>query len=141
MLTWLGWRDSNGDGIRDKDGQPLGFRILVPTSSALRLRYARLLQEQFRLVGADVQLDEVEFSVFNERVQSGRFDAALISRNPDPTPSSSVTQVWTHAGIRGSNYARWVNPAFDPIVAQPGAATQRDEARHPRPQTLQLRND
>src|SRR5439155_1710500 len=23
MLTWLGWRDSNGHGIRDRDGQPL----------------------------------------------------------------------------------------------------------------------
>src|SRR5436190_1719634 len=30
MLTWLGWRDSNGDGIRDRDGQPLAFRILAP---------------------------------------------------------------------------------------------------------------
>jgi len=141
MLTWLGWRDSNGDGIRDKDGQPLGFRILVPTSSALRLRYARLLQEQFRLVGADVQLDEVEFSVFNERVQSGRFDAALISRNPDPTPSSSVTQVWTHAGIGGSNYVRWVNPAFDRLVEQAGAATKRDEAKRLWRRAFEVMND
>src|SRR2546421_4665080 len=41
LLTRLGWRDSNGDGIRDRDGQPLAFRILVPTTSQLRRQYAR----------------------------------------------------------------------------------------------------
>src|SRR5213592_3309226 len=43
-LTRLGWRDSNADGIRDRDGQALAFRILVPTTSQLRRQYARLLQ-------------------------------------------------------------------------------------------------
>jgi len=101
----------------------------VPTTSALRRQYARLLQQQFRAVGADVQLDEVEFSVFNERLQAGRFDAALITRNADPTPSSSIAQVWTQAGVGGSNYGRYVNPAFDRIVEQATAATRRDVAK------------
>src|SRR6266480_3784020 len=69
LLTRLGWRDSNGDGIRERDSQPLAFHILVPTTSQLRRQYARLLQEQFRRIGADVQLDEVEFSVFDQRTQ------------------------------------------------------------------------
>src|SRR5256884_6723428 len=90
LLTRLGWRDSNGDGIRDRDGQPLAFRILVPTTSQLRRQYARLLQEQFRRIGADAQLDEVEFSVFDQRTQAGQFDAALIAPGTDPHPSSSL---------------------------------------------------
>src|SRR2546428_1592140 len=97
MLTWLGWRDSNGDGIRDRDGQPLAVRIPVPTPSALRRQYARLLQEQFRRIGADAQLDEVEFSVFDQRTQAGQFDAAVIARGTDPTPASSIGQVRTSA--------------------------------------------
>src|SRR5438105_9150617 len=77
LLTRLGWRDSNGDGIRDRDGQPLAFRILVPTTSQLRRQYARLLQEQFRRIGADVQLDEVEFSVVDQPAQAGPVGRAL----------------------------------------------------------------
>src|SRR5438552_974774 len=106
LLTRLGWRDSNGDGIRDRDGQPLAFRILVPTTSQLRRQYARLLQEQFRRIGADVQLDEVEFSVFDQRTQAGRFDAAVIARGTDPTPSSSIAQVWTS----GADEQRQLDP-------------------------------
>jgi len=30
LLTRSGWIDSDGDGIRDKDGHPLSFRLLVP---------------------------------------------------------------------------------------------------------------
>src|SRR5881296_213422 len=127
MLTWLGWRDSNGDGIRDRDGQPLAFRILVPTTSALRRQYAVLLQEQFRRIGADVQLDEVEFSVFDQRTQAGRFDAAVIARQADPTPTSSLPQVWTTAGR--SNAGRYASPVFDRLVDQASAAPRRDAAK------------
>src|SRR5213078_3393046 len=127
MLTWLGWRDSNGDGIRDRDGQPLAFRILVPTTSALRRQYAVLLQEQFRRIGVDVQLDEVEFGVFDERTRSGRFDAAMIARQTDPTPSSSIAQVWTAAGR--SNAGRYANPQFDRLVDEARAAPHREDAK------------
>ncbi|HYT69940.1 MAG TPA: ABC transporter substrate-binding protein [Gemmatimonadales bacterium] len=127
LLTRLGWRDSDGDGILERDGQPLAFRILVPTTSGLRRQYARLLQQQFRAAGADVQLDEVEFGVFDERTQAGRFDAALITRTVDPTPSSSIAQVWSSAGR--SNAGHYANPVFDRLVDEARAATGRDEAK------------
>src|SRR5207248_1363282 len=52
LLARRGWRDSDGDGIRDRGGVKLAFHILVPTTSAVRRQYARLLQEQFRTIGA-----------------------------------------------------------------------------------------
>src|SRR6185295_16103524 len=36
LLTRTGWSDSDGDGIRDKAGRPLAFRLLLPTTSAIR---------------------------------------------------------------------------------------------------------
>src|SRR5438874_11527112 len=46
QLTRLGWQapgggGGGGDGIREKDGRQLAFRILVPTTSAIRRQYAR----------------------------------------------------------------------------------------------------
>jgi peptide/nickel transport system substrate-binding protein len=116
LLRDLGWIDTNGDGIRDREGRPLSFRVLVPTSSAIRRQYARLLQEQFRLVGVDLQLDEVDFSLFLTRARTGQFDALLNSWTTDPTPSAGIPQTWTGAGVGGSNYGRYVNPAFDRLV-------------------------
>src|SRR6266436_3773049 len=130
LLTRTGWIDTDGDGIRDKDGKPLAFRLLLPTTSAIRRQYARLLQEQFRIAGVDVQLDEVDFGLYNERARAGRFDALLNTWNTDPTPSSGFPQTWTPAGFGRSNYTRYDNPEVDRLVDQAVAsAANRDQAR------------
>ena len=130
LLRQLGWIDTSGDGIRDREGRPLSFHVLVPTTSAIRRQYARLLQEQYRLLGVDVQLDEVDFSLFLARARAGQFDALLNSWNTDPTPSAGIPQTWTGAGVGRSNYGRYVNPAFDRLVDRTVAsATTRASAR------------
>src|SRR6266513_2485856 len=129
-LTRLGWVDSDGDGIRDRDGHPLAFRLLVPTTSAVRRQYARLLQEQYRTMGIDVQLDEVDFSVFSERAHAGRFDALIAVWNTDPTPSSGIPQTWTRAGFGRSNYGRYDNPVFERLADRAvRSVLSRDDAR------------
>jgi peptide/nickel transport system substrate-binding protein len=130
LLARLGWTDADGDGIRERAGRPLAFRILLPTTSAIRRQYGRLLQEQFRAIGADVQLDEVDFGVFNRRAQRGDFDALLNTWNTDPTPSSGIPETWTRAGFGRLNYGRYANPEVDRLVEQAAVlATDRVQAR------------
>ncbi len=129
ILNGQGWRDHDGDGIRDKDGQPLAFHILVPTTSVLRRQYARLLQEQFHAIGVRVDIDELEPSVVNQRVATGKFDTALLSRGNDPSPSSGIAQSWTRAGFGGSNFGRYYNADFEQLVDRAVTATSRDQAR------------
>jgi peptide/nickel transport system substrate-binding protein len=127
ILNGQGWRDHDGDGIRDKDGQPLAFHVLVPTTSVLRRQYARLLQEQFRAIGVRVDIDELEGAVVNQRVATGKFDTAILSRGNDPSPSSGIAQSWTQAG--GSNFGRYYNVDFEQLVDRAVTATSRDQAR------------
>ncbi|HEX9294108.1 MAG TPA: ABC transporter substrate-binding protein [Gemmatimonadales bacterium] len=129
ILNGQGWRDHDGDGIRDKDGQPLAFHILVPTSSVLRRQYARLLQEQFHAIGVRVDIDELEGAVVTQRVGTGKFDTAILSRQNDPSPSSGIAQSWTRAGFGGSNFGRYYNADFEELVDRAVTATSRDQAR------------
>jgi peptide/nickel transport system substrate-binding protein len=129
ILNQRGWRDHDGDGIRDKNGQPLAFHILVPTTSQLRKQYARLLQEEFRAIGVHVEIDELEGSVVSQRTATGNFDTALLSRSNDPSPGSGITQGWTRAGFGGSNFGRYYNPEFERLVDRAISATTRDQAR------------
>ncbi|HLQ60145.1 MAG TPA: ABC transporter substrate-binding protein [Gemmatimonadales bacterium] len=129
VLTFHGWRDHDGDGIRDKNGQPLAFHILVPTSSVLRRQYARLLQQQFGAIGVHVEIDELEPTVVNQRAATGKFDTVILSRQNDPSPSSGITQSWTRAESGGSNYCRYYSPEFEGLVDRAVTASTRDQAR------------
>jgi peptide/nickel transport system substrate-binding protein len=126
ILSSRGWRDADGDGIRDRAGRPLSFHVLLPSSSGLRRQYARLLQEQFRMVGARMDIDEVDPGVMLQRAGAGRFDAILLTWSTDPAPGSGISQTWTRAGFRESNFLRYDNPAFDRLVerAASGAVTR-----------------
>jgi peptide/nickel transport system substrate-binding protein len=74
LLDSAGWREKTPGGIREKNGRPLQFSILVPTSSLSRTQYAVLLQQQLRKVGMQVDIDRVDFPVFLERQDKGKFD-------------------------------------------------------------------
>lgn len=129
ILSLHGWRDHDGDGVRDKNGQPLTFHILVPTTSVLRRQYARLLQEQFRLIGVRTEIDEVEIAVVTQRLQAGNYDTAILSRGNDPSPGSGITQSWTRGGFGGSNFGRYYNPEFERLVDRAIGAPTQDQAR------------
>ena len=61
LLSLAGWIDSDGDGIRDKDGQPLSFQIAVRTGN--RPEYVPVgeaVQGMLREVGIDVKLLAVD---------------------------------------------------------------------------------
>ena len=53
LLDEAGWRDSNGDGIRERDGRPLAFTLITQAGFAVRESVAQVLQRQFRDIGVE----------------------------------------------------------------------------------------
>ena len=118
VLDSLGWGDGDGDGFRERGGLPLAFTVIVPTSSASRRRAAVLLQEQFKAVGARMDIEQLEINAFQERQRTRRFDATMNAWQTDPTPSG-LRQTWGTLGARargGSNYGAYESPTFDAAV-------------------------
>jgi peptide/nickel transport system substrate-binding protein len=113
LLASRGWLDRNGDGILDKNGQPLAFRILVPSVVASRIKMATLLQEAWRLVGIQASLDVVSPDVFLQKRRAGDYDLELQGVAQDPSPSG-LTLTWTCAGPL--NVAHYCNPAVDSLL-------------------------
>ncbi|MEM8692405.1 MAG: peptide ABC transporter substrate-binding protein [Pseudomonadota bacterium] len=63
MLEEAGWVDSNGDGIREKDGVEL--RLLYQTSTnAVRQDFQALIKDWWRQIGIDAELRNLDASVF-----------------------------------------------------------------------------
>ena len=118
LLDSLGWRDANGDGIRERNGRPLRFSLIVPGTSKPRVSLAVLLQEQLRQAGVKVDVEQLDFPVLIERERKRAFDAAIGQWNTDPSPGS-VRGSWGTAGSRassGNNYSSYENPIFDANV-------------------------
>lgn len=116
LLDSAGWR-AGADGIRARNGRPLAFSIMYPTSSKVRERYAVLIQEQLKSIGARVDLTAVDFPTSQARQASGDFDAALITVNPDAN-LGGARQYWTTGGMAegGQNHIRYSNPRFDALL-------------------------
>lgn len=113
LLDSAGWRDSNADGVRDKNGVPLAFDLLVPNSSQNRQRYAVLLQEQWRPLGVRVTPRVLDVNALIERIESHRFDAYMGGWQTTPG-LRGAQQTWASAG--SSNYGRYESPAFDALL-------------------------
>ena len=116
-LDSLGWRDSNGDGVRDKGGRPLELTLITPGSSQNRTRMAGQIQEQLRLIGAKVTVQTLENNTQLERQAKRDFDAYMGIWATDPSPST-IRQTWGSEGgkLGESNYSHYVNPRFTALV-------------------------
>lgn len=128
LLDRLGWRDRDGDGIRERGGQRLTFELMVPSSSAGRVRSAQVIQEQLRRVGVAMEVAEMEFNAMLNRAGSGRFDAVFGGRQEDPSPRSLV-EAWTRAGFAGANYSRYDNPEVSRLIRAASRTGDADSAR------------
>ena len=116
------------DGILQRDGQPLRFSILS-SEDRLRQDIGVVLQQQFRRVGAQVEVRAVEFQTLLQQHRSRNYEAvisgwSLDTFRVDPSPLFSCEQ----ARIPSSaNRAGYCNPAADELIEAGTRAT--DDAR------------
>jgi peptide/nickel transport system substrate-binding protein len=115
LLDTLGWRDTDGDGVRQKGDRPLAFSVSGPTGGS-RFKVMTIMQEQLRQVGVRVHADPLEAAVLLSNADAGRFDVSLLGFSGDPNPGA-LRQTWKSEQRRqGSNYGSYSNPAFDATV-------------------------
>jgi peptide/nickel transport system substrate-binding protein len=116
VLDSLGWL-RGADGMRSRGRKPLTFSLMVPSSSAIRMKFAVLLQEQWRKAGANVRIEPIEVNTFGALMDSRKFESLLNAWHIDPTPSS-VKEEWASSEIRrgGYNATSYRNPAFDAVI-------------------------
>jgi len=130
LLDSLGWK-KRADGVRAKNGKPLAFAVITPTSSKNRQQCAVLIQEQLRKIGVQLTIQPMEIGAFLQHENARDFDAAMISLHFDPSPVG-LKQSWgaaEAANPHGSNYASYVNPTFDAQVDSALAVSSIDGAR------------
>jgi peptide/nickel transport system substrate-binding protein len=117
LLAEAGWRDSDGDGILDKDGRPFSFTIVTNQGNDPRMKSGEIIQRRLRDVGIDVRLRVIEWASFlKEFINPGNFDATIMGWSIPPDPDSY--DVWHSSKTRMGelNFVNFKNAEVDELL-------------------------
>ena len=140
LLEASGWTDSDGDGVRDKDGKKLNI-LYQTTVNPVRQDFQALIKDWWAEIGVETELKAIDPSVFfggdagsPDTFQKFYADVEMYANNFDGTdPESYLTQYKCDKAPspenqwQGENMNRFCDPAYDAMVAELSAT--RDPAK------------
>jgi peptide/nickel transport system substrate-binding protein len=143
LLDEAGWIDSDGDGIRDKDGMPL--RLVFQTSvNDVRQQTQEIVRSALAAIGVEIEPKIIDASIFfgpvtdNTSTTFRHFyaDLQMFSwANNNPEPDDYLRQ-WLCAeaaqkanGWAAANAARYCNPAYDALYERASSELDPNQRR------------
>ncbi|MBI4565030.1 MAG: hypothetical protein HY716_10100 [Planctomycetes bacterium] len=117
LLDEAGWKDTDGDGIRDRAAERFEFELLIPANVPRAETVATVLQEEAKKAGLRVTIRALEWNAFSEAMRGQTFDA-LFSGWASPDPEIDAYQIFhsSQAADRGSNYVSYHNERVDALI-------------------------
>jgi peptide/nickel transport system substrate-binding protein len=141
LLEEAGWVDTDGDGIRERDGMTLTLEISTPAGSQLRELSQQILQAQFAAVGIELVINNVPAATLfgnwqeNGKLKRGDFDIVMDTWGPDLDPDAFLSTLFSSDQIpmesndgEGWNFVRLVDPELDAAIVA-GRSTLDLDAR------------
>ncbi|MFH0824875.1 MAG: peptide-binding protein, partial [Pseudomonadota bacterium] len=129
LLMQAGWKDSDGDGILDKDGSPFEFTIVTNQGNLLRKLAAILIQDDLKKIGIKVNIRVIEWAALLKYfVHRGNYDACLLGWRLGMDPDQ--TDIWNSSkvGEHELNFVSYKNQEVDGLLDQ-GASTFNPQER------------
>jgi len=127
-LAERGYKDSDGDGVLEKDGKPLRIEMLV-NDAQNRIDVVTLVQAHLKRIGVRVDLRVMEYSAYIDRILATDYDAALVEWKA--TTKVDLTGLFHTQSMRpkGFNFVSYSNPEVDGLIEQALRKTDTASAR------------
>lgn len=122
LLDEAGWKDSDGDGIRDKDGKNLELDFVVYNSRAELPLYAEAVQSDLKKLGFDIKINTVDYNLIDGMGIKGEYDLLISNITTANTGDPEIFLSWYwKTNVDGSNPQNgsgYSNPAYDAKLEQ-----------------------
>ncbi len=123
ILDEAGWKDTDGDGIRDKqlNGKrvPARFDLMIYSDAPAYRTIAEIFKEETRKIGVEVLISPAKWALMLQKLRKREFDAAMLgwalSWKMDPY------QIWHSSQAEmpdSSNHVAYKNPEVDKLIEQ-----------------------
>jgi len=129
MLAEAGWKDTDGDGILDKDGKPFEFTIITNHGNDVRKNAATIVQKDLKAIGINVNIRVIEWAAFIKNfINKRNFEACLLGWSIGIDPNQ--IDIWNSKKIGESelNFIHYQNPEVDKLL-ELGASTYDPDER------------
>ena len=114
LLDKLGWRDRDGDGLRERDGEPLALELGTHSEDLNRVQTVEFLQNTFQKHGIDATIRISDWPSFSVRRDAGDYDIILLGWTQLVDPDRvSFDQLHTGGGL---NWGRYTNRRLDALL-------------------------
>ncbi|MEF2230476.1 MAG: ABC transporter substrate-binding protein [Pseudodesulfovibrio sp.] len=131
LLDASGWRDTDGDGVRDRNGAPLTLKLVTYPERAELPLIAEAIQAQLKAVGMDARLTVLPLDAAQQMRADGDFDAYLIGRGllfvPDPDENLMLDYHSETTGKESLGAFHWSDARVDACLTR--ASAEFDPAR------------
>ncbi|WP_204114839.1 peptide ABC transporter substrate-binding protein [Shimia biformata] len=140
LLDEAGWVDSDGDGIRDKDGVKMS--ILYQTSTnAVRQDFQALIKQWWAEIGVETELRNINASVFfggdpgsPDTFQKFYADVEMYANNFDGTDPQAYLSMYKCGNEpkpasqwQGENINRFCDPEYDALIDELSATSDLEK--------------
>jgi peptide/nickel transport system substrate-binding protein len=117
LFAEAGWKDTDGDGILDKDGKLFEFEIITNQGNNLRSKTAEILQQKLKKVGVKVKVRVIEWSSFiNNFINKRDFDACILGWGLGIDPDQYSIWHSSKTGEHEFNFVSYSNTEVDDIL-------------------------
>ncbi len=121
LLDEAGWKDTDGDGVRDKliGGRKVSasFALMIYSDAPQYLTLAKFIKESCRKIGVEVSIEPAKWPLMLQKLRKRTFDAAMLgwvlSWKGDPK------QLWHSSQVDqpdSSNHIAYRNPELDKLI-------------------------
>ncbi|MGG0934765.1 ABC transporter substrate-binding protein [Brevibacillus centrosporus] len=125
LFEEAGWKDSNNDGILDKDGKKLTLTLSTHTEDPNRMQAVEFLQNEFTKAGVDAKVSTTEWPTFSANMMAQKFDIALLGWLSLVDPDRAMYGQFQSQSE--NNYGKYNNPKVDELLDKGRASLDQAE--------------
>jgi peptide/nickel transport system substrate-binding protein len=130
LLAAAGWRDTDADGVLDRDGVRFEFSLITNSNNPLRAQAIVPVQENWRQIGVKANLEAMEMQAALQRRSDRKYQAYYGGWESGLAVTATLEGLWSCASRNGrSNFTDYCNPRVDSLNALAAAAPDADAAK------------